>query len=39
LIAARRPSAFVGEIEQIRAEDAGVEYVMSNPLAADELTF
>jgi hypothetical protein len=39
LIAARRPSAFPGEIDQIRAKDADVEYVMPNPLAADELTF
>ena len=32
-------SAFVGEIDQVRAKDVGVEYVMAKPLSADELTF
>lgn len=32
-------SAFVGEIDQMRAKDAGVESVMPKPLSADELTF
>lgn len=35
----RRPSALVGEIDQIRAKGMGVEYVMPNLLAANELTF
>lgn len=32
-------SAFIGEIDQTRAKDVGVEYVMPKPLSADELTF